>query len=581
MKDFLDIIATQGAYLVPRADTPVFQEAYNDQFAAALEMQLYAVVVEQTCRTAMYHSAADEWPMGYTPKEIKEKRKVELEAQEELEGATSNDESDNDDGKYKEGNGIIGAVSRRNTVAASNRPRRPRRSRQAEWLPTPPMSAESPPGTLNRSKRRRVIEEDEEGKKRLAKNHVSSTKKIPAAAGESSRVQLQFCFRRRDKMKSVVLIITAALAGATPLDKRQGTLGGLMGYKAKAPASTKNIDPQFNKDAVRQIIRWGPYTLYGSGAKRPSGFRLDPNGDGFNEMLGGICTDCMILSGSTFLTYENETVADIGSGVYNHHVFVGDIGKSSKNYFSCGKRAALPNGVTSVMPGMSAPKAVPSHVKRQFPGGMPIAQIFGSGDDGGAIQYAVKGADNKIGFYVAPKDVIFSSSEFINYRKEEQKVYITFDLEFMKGKPEGWRDAAMGAMAATGCGGIAFIPPANQSTTLKSPAFTATTAGTIYNAQAHLHDGGIAVQLLLNGKMVCNSQAHYGGEKGTTSVGGEKWETIQGYDRCGAIEVNKGDQIVVESTYDLVKHRLRPGAVDHSMGAEAMAMMGFVFAEKV
>lgn len=98
---------------------------------------------------------------------------------------------------------------------------------------------------------------------------------------------------------------------------------------------------------------------------------------------------------------------------YNHHVFVGDIGKSSKNYFSCGKRAALPNGVTSVMPGMSAPKAVPSHVKRQFPGGMPIAQIFGSGDDGGAIQYAVKGADNKIGFYVAPKDVIFSSSEFI------------------------------------------------------------------------------------------------------------------------------------------------------------------------
>lgn len=29
-------------------------------------------------------------------------------------------------------------------------------------------------------------------------------------------------FRRRNKMKSVILIITAALAGATPLDKRQG-----------------------------------------------------------------------------------------------------------------------------------------------------------------------------------------------------------------------------------------------------------------------------------------------------------------------------------------------------------------------
>jgi hypothetical protein len=31
--------------------------------------------------------------------------------------------------------------------------------------------------------------------------------------------------------------------------------------KSKAPVSTKNIEPQFNKNAVRQIIRWGPYKL--------------------------------------------------------------------------------------------------------------------------------------------------------------------------------------------------------------------------------------------------------------------------------------------------------------------------------
>jgi hypothetical protein len=38
---------------------------------------------------------------------------------------------------------------------------------------------------------------------------------------------------------------------------------------------------------------------------------------------------------------------------------------------------------------------------------------------------------------------------------------------------------------------------------------------------------------------------------------------------------------MVESTYDLAKHRLRPGAVDHTMGAEAMALKDLVFAEKV
>jgi hypothetical protein len=115
---------------------------------------------------------------------------------------------------------------------------------------------------------------------------------------------------------------------------------------------------------------------------------------------------------------------------YNHHVFVGDIGKTSKSYFSCGKGGSLPKGVTSAIPGMSSPKGAAkpaggmsgmaghsgrsiNRVKRQFSGGMPMAQIFGSGDDGGAIQYAVKGMDNKVGFYVSPKDIIFSSSEFI------------------------------------------------------------------------------------------------------------------------------------------------------------------------
>lgn len=150
----------------------------------------------------------------------------------------------------------------------------------------------------------------------------------------------------------------------------------------------------------------------------------------------------------------------------------------------------------------------------------------------------------------------------------------------MKGKPEGWRDGTFSAMAATGCGLVGFIPPGNTSTTLVSAPYTVTADGTMYNAQGHLHDGGIDVQFLLNGKPVCTSRAKYGGEKGTTNVGGEKWETIQGYDRCDAIDVKKGDQIVVTSTYNLVEHRLRPDAVDHSMGAEAMALMGFVFAEK-
>jgi hypothetical protein len=81
--------------------------------------------------------------------------------------------------------------------------------------------------------------------------------------------------------------------------------------------------------------------------------------------------------------------------------------------------------------------------------------------------------------------------------------------------------------------------------------------GFIYNVHAHLHDGGVNVRLFRNSTLVCDSKAIYGGDKGTTSVGGEKWETIQGYEFCTKpIEVNVGDELTVESNYDLSRHQL-------------------------
>ena len=84
-----------------------------------------------------------------------------------------------------------------------------------------------------------------------------------------------------------------------------------------------------------------------------------------------------------------------------------------------------------------------------------------------------------------------------------------------------------------------------------------TVNGYMYNMHAHLHDGGVNIVLKKNGQLVCDSKAIYGGDKGTTSVGGEKWETIQDYDICEtAVEIKVGDKITVESTYDTTLHRL-------------------------
>jgi hypothetical protein len=312
--------------------------------------------------------------------------------------------------------------------------------------------------------------------------------------------------------------------------------------------------------------------------------RLDAQGDSFNAVVDGLCKDCYILTGSTYLTYPNESVADVANGVYNHHVFVADVGKTTKNHFACSfpsggfkwpsapKSAAPPASAPSnapnpapaaapAMSGMSGMSGMGGHshggklARRQTVPGM--AQIFGSGDDGVPMQYANNDASNKVGFYVGATDTIVQSSEFINYRNFEQTVYITFDYEFIKGKPAGWRDGTLSSLSANGCMGIMVFPPPNQKTDYKSPPYTALSSGSIYNAHAHLHDGGVDARLYVNGKLACNSFAKYGGEKGTTNVGGSEWQTIQGYEFCdGPIEIKKGDQIVLESTYDLIKHKL-------------------------
>ncbi|XTI85281.1 hypothetical protein V2W45_1466197 [Cenococcum geophilum] len=112
--------------------------AYDNQFAAALKY-------------VIYYSATNEWPIGHTLLEVKEKCKAKLKAQEELKGATSNNGSDNDnDNKDKGGNNINAKV---------------------DWLLILLLSAKSPLAILYRRKRRRISGEDEEEKKRLIKKH--------------------------------------------------------------------------------------------------------------------------------------------------------------------------------------------------------------------------------------------------------------------------------------------------------------------------------------------------------------------------------------------------------------------------
>ena len=83
--------------------------------------------------------------------------------------------------------------------------------------------------------------------------------------------------------------------------------------------------------------------------------------------------------------------------------------------------------------------------------------------------------------------------------------------------------------------------------------------------------------LYLNGKLICNSEAVYGGKQGTLIEGGQKWETISRMQDChDPFKVKKGDLLKMVAVYDTLKHPLRAqhGGSGH---AEEMGIMTFSF----
>jgi hypothetical protein len=244
-------------------------------------------------------------------------------------------------------------------------------------------------------------------------------------------------------------------------------LGGSGG--STAPATVRNVEPKLDKAAKRQIIRWGPYKLQGAGVRplrindtyiltgskaKRSGFHLDANGDAFGGQLSGICTDCMFLSGATYLTYENESRADVATGVYNHHIAIFDMGKTAKAPLRCGfSGVGGLGGLGGFGKGGKGGKGLNKRQVANMPG---MTQLFGSGDDGLKQSYFSKDAGLKTGFYIGKSDRLMHTSEFVNYRKEPQTVYMTADVEFVPGRPADYLDAMMGAASATGCLGVGY-----------------------------------------------------------------------------------------------------------------------------
>jgi hypothetical protein len=79
----------------------------------------------------------------------------------------------------------------------------------------------------------------------------------------------------------------------------------------------------------------------------------------------------------------------------------------------------------------------------------------------------------------------------------------------------------------------------------------------IYYHLRTILDGGTSVNMLVNDKLVCSSNAIYGNSTGTgaPTSNGKEWQTITKMNECFyPIPLKKGDQVKITATYDMKAH---------------------------
>jgi hypothetical protein len=307
--------------------------------------------------------------------------------------------------------------------------------------------------------------------------------------------------------------------------------------------------PSIRNDTIHKAIRYGPFTVpsqkdapqksifsalasqLGPGFPAPEKGELNAFGK-----VDALCTDCFVIRSTTYMQYENGTLATPATGIYNHHavIFQSD---QKPMYASCDTKS--------------------------FSRAQKSSSIFAaSAADGGSIEALTKiypqdySTAVKRGLYTRPNAKMSMLAQLMNYRDEAQKIYIIAEAEYLPGKPEGYFESTGVQISVTGCDKkIDFdLPDGKYSKT--SPEYIVPKDIQLVSMGGHMHDGGDNMELFINGKTACVSKAVYGIDgQILTDQNGNTASSIVGMKPCVTpIQLKKGDRLSVTANYDRSVH---------------------------
>jgi hypothetical protein len=350
--------------------------------------------------------------------------------------------------------------------------------------------------------------------------------------------------------------------GAAPAPAQAPTSGhGHGGAPAQAPkTSVTSVKARFNPNNKRVRVNYGTYKLpaynapaapHGGGMAMPGMEHEGGMLDATNKNAPLPCTDCTIKHAQAFLTGPDGKNSNIQQGAWLHHLTLAVVGPGRSD-------VACPGGTKRIPLGMERILAVHNDRNETF--------------------YGVTGTD-KLGFYLGKDDKFDLELMLKNDVNVEKQVTFAIEYEYVQGKPAGWGDVKGIWMDVAPCSAHMsdIDPPKGQRKfTLEGPEWTSTINGRLLNTVGHMHDGGVSVQILVNNKAVCTSNAEYDVSPDyqpsaeTIKLGAVKSQHISRYTPCIAIgDIKKGDKLKLTASYDFDKYKPlenKLGNISHVMG---------------
>jgi len=353
-------------------------------------------------------------------------------------------------------------------------------------------------------------------------------------------------------------------------------------------AGVTELKAQFRKGARRTLTKLGPYTIRAAGGKGIGDSTLGGQSF-FGTITKGLCNnmngkkqDCTMLAGRVGVMWSDGRQADPSNGIYIHHILSSDVTKKEKPWFSnCNTPTRASMNVNGLTGGTG---------------------FLSTGEDSAAEQAMftdTAGALNT-GYHIKSTDRFNFWAQLVNYNKAPAKVYVTYDIEWVPGIV-GQEAKTIVVSATCGAGLIRMSQAGSANTT--SGKFYIMEDGRILGGRGHIHDGGVAMHMLINGKYTCSSNAMYGLRSEEASMGGmggkggkashshaatapgakgkggaePKLLTVANMTDCvGPFKVKKGEFVQLRAEYDLKKHPLRT-STSGAKAADVMGMMGILF----